>query len=74
MKVIYNILVLFILTSNNNSFAQKNSQLELGSIIPMSKELMINVNNEKMSLNNNFNENGINFRCNTFFCNMWKML
>ena len=57
MKVIYNILVLFILTSNNNSFAQKNSQLELGSKINMSKELMINDNNEKMSLNNNYKEN-----------------
>ena len=75
MKVIYNILVLFILTSNNNSFAQKNSQLELGSIIPMSKELMINVNNEKMSLNNNFNENGllVVFSCNTCpFVVMWE--
>ena len=75
MKVIYNILVLFILTSNNNSFAQKNSQLELGSIIPLSKELMINVNNEKMSLNNNFNENGllVVFSCNTCpFVVMWE--
>ena len=69
------IFVLFILTSNNNSFAQKNSQLELGSIIPMSKELMINVNNEKMSLNNNFNENGllVVFSCNTCpFVVMWE--
>ena len=75
MKLIYSILVLFILTSNNNSFAQKNSSLELGSIIPMSKELMINVNNKKMSLNNNFNENGllVVFSCNTCpFVVMWE--
>ena len=67
-------LILFILTSNN-SIAQINSPLELGSIIPMSKELMINVTDEKMSLDNNFNENGllVVFSCNTCpFVVMWE--
>ena len=75
MKALYTILVLFILIGNNNSFAQKNSSLELGSIIPMSKELMINVNDEKMSLDNNINENGllVVFSCNTCpFVVMWE--
>ena len=75
MKALYTILVLFILIGNNNSFAQKNSSLELGSIIPLSKELMINVNDEKMSLDNNFNENGllVVFSCNTCpFVVMWE--
>ena len=74
MKALYTLLVIFILTSSN-SIAQKNSPLELGSIIPMSKELMINVNDEKMSLNNNFNENGllVIFSCNTCpFVVMWE--
>ena len=75
MKALYTILVLFNLIGNNNSFAQKNSSLELGSIIPMSKELMINVNDEKMSLDNNINENGllVVFSCNTCpFVVMWE--
>ena len=74
MKALYTLLILFILTSNN-SIAQINSPLELGSIIPMSKELMINVSNEKMSLDNNFNENGllVVFSCNTCpFVVMWE--
>ena len=74
MKALYTLLVIFILTSSN-SIAQKNSPLELGSIIPMSEELMINVNDEKMSLNNNFNENGllVIFSCNTCpFVVMWE--
>ena len=74
MKALYTLLVIFILTSSN-SIAQKNSPLELGSIIPMNKELMINVNDEKMSLNNNFNENGllVIFSCNTCpFVVMWE--
>lgn len=74
MKALYTLLILFILTSNN-SIAQINSPLELGSIIPMSKELMINVTDEKMSLDNNFNENGllVVFSCNTCpFVVMWE--
>tara|TARA_B100001248_G_scaffold164133_1_gene124056 strand:- start:162 stop:782 length:621 start_codon:yes stop_codon:yes gene_type:complete len=74
MKALYTLLVIFILTSSN-SIAQKNSPLELGSIIPMSKELMMNINDEKMSLNNNFNENGllVIFSCNTCpFVVMWE--
>lgn len=74
MKAFYNLLVLFIFISNN-SIAQKNSPLELGSIIPMSKELMTNINDEKMSLNNNFNDNGllVVFSCNTCpFVVMWE--
>ena len=68
------LLVSFILISNI-SIAQKNSPLQLGSIIPMSEELMINVTDEKMSLNNNFNENGllVIFSCNTCpFVVMWE--
>lgn len=74
MKALYTLLILFILNSNN-SIAQINSPLELGSIIPMSKELMINVTDEKMSLDNNFNENGllVVFSCNTCpFVVMWE--
>jgi thioredoxin-related protein len=74
MKALYTLVILFILTSNN-SIAQINSPLELGSIIPMSKELMINVTDEKMSLDNNFNENGllVVFSCNTCpFVVMWE--
>lgn len=74
MKALYTLLILFIL-NNNNSIAQINSPLELGSIIPMSKELMINVSDEKMSLDNNFNENGllVVFSCNTCpFVVMWE--
>ena len=74
MKALYTLLILFILNSNN-SIAQINSQLELGSIIPMSKELMINVTDEKMSLDNNFDENGllVVFSCNTCpFVVMWE--
>ena len=67
-------LVSFILISNI-SIAQKNSSLKLGAIIPMSEELMINVTDEKMSLSNNFNENGllVVFSCNTCpFVVMWE--
>tara|TARA_Y100000813_G_C24016104_1_gene282862 strand:- start:27 stop:647 length:621 start_codon:yes stop_codon:yes gene_type:complete len=74
MKAFYYLLVLFIFISNN-SIAQKNSPLELGSIIPMSKELMTNINDEKMSLNSNFNDNGllVVFSCNTCpFVVMWE--
>ena len=74
MKALYTLLILFIL-NNNNSIAQINSPLELGSIIPMYKELMINVSDEKMSLDNNFNENGllVVFSCNTCpFVVMWE--
>ena len=68
------LLVVFILICNS-SIAQKNSPLELGAIIPMSEELMINVTDEKMSLNSNFNENGllVVFSCNTCpFVVMWE--
>lgn len=55
--------------------AQKNSQLEIGATIPNSEDLMINVSDEKMSLINNFNENGllVVFSCNTCpFVIMWE--
>ncbi len=68
------LLVVFTLICNS-SIAQKNSSLELGAIIPMSEELMINVTDEKMSLNSNFNENGllVVFSCNTCpFVVMWE--
>ncbi|MDA7768124.1 redoxin domain-containing protein [Flavobacteriales bacterium] len=68
------LLVVFTLICNS-SIAQKNSPLELGAIIPMSEELMINVTDEKMSLNSNFNENGllVVFSCNTCpFVVMWE--
>ena len=68
------LLVSFILISKI-SIAQKNSPLELGATIPMSEELMINVTDEKMSLNNNFNKNGllVVFSCNTCpFVVMWE--
>ena len=74
MKAFYTLLFLFVLTINN-SIAQKNSPLELGSIIPMSKKLMIDVSDETMSLNNNFNKNGllVVFSCNTCpFVVMWE--
>tara|TARA_B100001109_G_C18782702_1_gene436170 strand:+ start:269 stop:880 length:612 start_codon:yes stop_codon:yes gene_type:complete len=74
MKAFYTLLFLFVLTTNN-SIAQKNSPLELGSIIPMSKKLMIDVSDETMSLNNNFNKNGllVVFSCNTCpFVVMWE--
>ena len=74
MKAFYTLLFLFVLTINN-SIAQKNSPLELGSIIPMSKKLMIDVSDETMSLNNNFNNNGllVVFSCNTCpFVVMWE--
>jgi len=59
MKAFYTLLFLFVFTINN-SIAQKNSPLELGSIIPMSKKLMIDVSDETMSLNNNFNKSILN--------------
>jgi len=68
------LLVVFTLICNS-SIAQNNSPLELGAIIPMSEELMINVTDEKMSLNSNFNENGllVVFSCNTCpFVLMWE--
>jgi len=68
------LLVSFILISKI-SIAQKNSPPELGATIPMSEELMINVTDEKMSLNNNFNKNGllVVFSCNTCpFVVMWE--
>jgi len=74
MKAFYTLLFLFVFTINN-SIAQKNSPLELGSIIPMSKKLMIDVSDETMSLNNNFNKNGllVVFSCNTCpFVVMWE--
>ena len=74
MKAFYTLLFLFVFTINN-SIAQKNSLLELGSIIPMSKKLMIDVSDETMSLNNNFNKNGllVVFSCNTCpFVVMWE--
>ena len=52
----------------------KNSPLELGTTIPMSDKLMINVTDEKMSLDNNFNHNGllVVFSCNCPFVVMWE--
>ena len=68
-------LLLFLIIINNITFAQKYSPLELGVIIPLSEKLMINVTDEKMSLNDNFNENGllVVFSCNTCpFVVMWE--
>ena len=68
------LLISFILMSNI-SMAQKNSPLEIGATIPNSEDLMINVSDEKMSLINNFNENGllVVFSCNTCpFVIMWE--
>lgn len=68
------LLISFILIGNI-SMAQKNSQLEIGATIPNSEDLMINVSDEKMSLINNFNENGllVVFSCNTCpFVIMWE--
>lgn len=79
MKISSTIQSILLLVSftliGNISIAQKNIPLELGAIIPMSEELMINVSDEKMSLNNNFNENGllVVFSCNTCpFVVMWE--
>tara|TARA_B100001059_G_C17658756_1_gene488350 strand:- start:195 stop:821 length:627 start_codon:yes stop_codon:yes gene_type:complete len=69
------VLLVFFTLISNISIAQKNSPLELGAIIPMSKELIINVTDEKMSLNNNVKENGllVVFSCNTCpFVVMWE--
>ena len=55
--------------------AQKNIPLELGSNIPMLDELIVDVSDEKMTLNNNFNDNGllVIFSCNTCpFVVMWE--
>ena len=79
-KEAYDILIeiflsIFFILFTNSLIAQKYNPLELGSLIPMSEELMINVNDEKMSLNNNFNENGllVVFSCNTCpFVVMWE--
>ena len=68
------LLISFILIGNI-SMAQKNSPLEIGATIPNSEDLMINVSDEKMSLINNFNENGllVVFSCNTCpFVIMWE--
>ena len=68
------LLISFILIGNV-SMAQKNSPLEIGATIPNSEDLMINVSDEKMSLINNFNENGllVVFSCNTCpFVIMWE--
>ena len=68
------LLISFILIGNF-SMAQKNSPLEIGATIPNPEVLMINVSDEKMSLINNFNENGllVVFSCNTCpFVIMWE--
>ena len=68
------LLISFILIGNF-SMAQKNSPLEIGATIPNPEDLMINVSDEKMSLINNFNENGllVVFSCNTCtFVIMWE--
>ena len=79
MKVSYTnqstLLLVFLLLLSNITFAQKYSTLELGAIIPLSEKLMINVTDEQMSLNDNFNENGllVVFSCNTCpFVVMWE--
>ena len=79
MKVSYTnqstLLLVFLTLLSNITFAQKYNTLELGAIIPLSEKLMINVTDEKMSLNNNFNENGllVVFSCNTCpFVIMWE--
>ena len=79
MKVSYTnqstLLLVFLLLLSNITFAQKYSTLELGAIIPLSEKLMINVMDEQMSLNDNFNENGllVVFSCNTCpFVVMWE--
>ena len=69
------LLLLSSILVSNISFAQKNNPLELGTTIPMSDKLMINVTDEKMSLDNNFNHNGllVVFSCNTCpFVVMWE--
>lgn len=79
MKIPYTnqstLLLVFLVMFSNMTFAQKYSTLELGAIIPLSEKLMINVNDEKMSLNDNFDENGllVVFSCNTCpFVVMWE--
>ena len=79
MKVSYTnqstLLLVFLTLLSNITFAQKYNTLELGAIIPLSEKLMINVTDEKMSLNSNFNENGllVVFSCNTCpFVIMWE--
>ncbi len=74
-STIQSILLITFIVIGNISFAQKNTPLELGATIPLSEILMISVNDEKMSLNNNFNENGllVVFSCNTCpFVVMWE--
>jgi len=74
-KIQSKLLLISIILIGNISMAQKNSPLEIGATIPNSEDLMINVSDEKMSLINNFNENGllVVFSCNTCpFVIMWE--
>ena len=74
-STIQSILLITFIVIGNISLAQKNTPLELGAIIPLSEVLMTNVSDEKMSLINNFNENGllVVFSCNTCpFVVMWE--
>ena len=74
-STVQSILLITFIVIGNISLAQKNTPLELGAIIPLSEVLMTNVSDEKMSLNNNFNENGllVVFSCNTCpFVVMWE--
>ncbi len=74
-KLLSFILLCCFVIASNNTFAQNYIPLELGANIPMPDEKMINVDGEKMSLINNFDENGllVIFSCNTCpFVVMWE--
>lgn len=76
MNPIHTTLVLaFALFTSTFSFAQKNTPLELGASIPMTKHVMMDISDKEMSLTDLATDKGllVVFSCNTCpFVVMWE--